>query len=92
MSKFFLTNPDDVSDELKESKRRKVTVEFKEQVSAQLERIGVPFVVARVAVIDLGFLMKSCRINKLNPSQTADMLISQVKERYTNEDGTWHYV
>ncbi len=92
MSKFFLTNPDDVSDELKNSKRRKVTIDFKEQVSSQLQHLGVPFIVADLAVIDLGFLMKSCRINKLSPSQTADMLIGQVKERYTNEDGTWHYV
>lgn len=90
MSEFFLTNP---HTPVKGTKvNNKAYIRFKEQVSIELQNLNVPFVVADLAVIDLGYMMKTCRIGyKHTPRQAAEYLLPRINEVYKNEDGTWHY-
>ncbi len=94
MSKLFLTDPDNQSDEDNPlSQYRLPTFDFKEKVVEKLMmEWKVPFRVAQVAVIDLKKISYMCYHYKLNPRQTAEMMISEVERLYKFEDGKWHYV
>lgn len=96
MSEFFLTDPDNMSDEDNDksnSQYRMPTFDFKEQVVSKLQtEWNVPLRTAQVAVIDLKKISYMCYHYKLNPRQTAEMMISEVERLYKYADGKWHYV
>lgn len=89
MSKLFLTNPSQPSHLL--TKDENLIWNFKEAVTAELIKCGVPFRIAELAVIDLKKFLILAQHNKLTAEQTANMLMCEVERLYKNNEGIWHF-
>lgn len=96
MSKLFLTDPDNQSDEDKSSQTRKLSGaafwRWRNRVVEELQHMGMPQRAAEVAVIDLKNILIPCLHSKLTPHQTARMLFDKASTIYKDVDGTWHYL
>jgi len=91
MSEFFLTDPDNLSDEeIEKRKPTNISFDYKERIREHLREAGVPLRVADCATIDLKYLINECFAYKLTPFQTARMMISEVERIYMTDD-KWHY-
>ena len=75
------TNPDNPPERYKP---RKIDWDWRDAVVDALHNKGVPRETAGVVVIDLREALDTCAKGKLNPEQTAEMLIPRVQELYNN--------
>jgi hypothetical protein len=64
--------------------------DYKEQVSFCLAHYDVPFRIAEIAVIDLGYEVKVGYHNKWSADLTSITMLEKVKKIYMT-DGKWHY-
>lgn len=94
MSAFFLTDPDNQSDEDKSKYVKKPSgnksIRYKEAVAVELTNFGVPKFTAELAVIDLRGTVIACMHKKHTPHEAAKILLTPIEKMYKT-DGTWHY-
>lgn len=92
MSQFFLTDPDNLSDDNRPAKKPSgsASIRFKERVAVELQALGVPKGAAEVAVIDLRSMYIPYYHNKASPSEAALNMLVRVSTLYKT-DKKWHY-
>lgn len=66
------------------------TFDYRDQVTSCLAHYEVPFRIAEIAVIDLGYEVKVGFHNKWSADLTAITMLDKVKRIYMT-DGAWHY-
>lgn len=83
-----LTDPDNPP---KWFETKKASTKYKEDVTAALIKLDVPFRVAELAVIDIKYMVVSGYHKKQKPNITANLMMDMINRIYKDEDGTWHY-
>jgi hypothetical protein len=92
MSKFFLTDPDNLSDDNPRPTKPKgsASIRYKEAVAIELQRLGVPRETSEIAVIDFRILYLPFMHDKESPHLAATAMLPRVQQVYKT-DGKWHY-
>lgn len=92
MSKLFLTDPDNQSDENRPAKKPSgsASIRFKERVALELQILGVPKGAAEIAVIDLRSMYIPYYHKKASPAEAALNMLTRVTTLYKT-DKVWHY-
>jgi hypothetical protein len=95
---YFMTDPDNVSDELADKpkiKRRGQFVRYCDRVVQELVHLGMPLRAAEVALIDMRHTAFVAYNDKEVPLTAAERIFNKAKDIYTDKDKdgnrTWHY-
>lgn len=85
---FNLTDPENPSDVQHEAIE---SWDFKEAVTVELMRLGIPLRTAEVIAIDNKGVINVCYRSKASAYRTAVMLQENFIKAYKNADGTWRF-
>jgi hypothetical protein len=87
MTSWNFTNPDNPAIE----RGGIPTWEHKEATVFELQRLGVPFRPAELAVVDYRVMLYACQKGKMSPAQTARMMLDTIERAYKKDDGSWRF-